>query len=339
MRPLASVRDVDFDLDADQRALRDAARELLAGASSMERVRAVTDGLDEDLWKQMVDQGWLAMEVAESDGGLGLGFVETAVLAEQVGAHVSPAPFVSSTLAAWGLRQLDGHADMGARLLDGATIGTVAHAGELVVDGPIADIALIVDADGVRLAHGGLPAVTGLDLTRSIAAFPGGEGPHLGDAGLAAALLDRGATLYALDLLGAAQAMLDVGTEYAKVREQFGQPIGSFQAIKHRLADALVDVEGMRSAAWYAAWAVGAGAEDASIAASVAKSWCSDAGPRVMDAVLQVLGGIGFTWEHDLHYYLKRAHLSARTFGTGRFHRDRLATMLRERIEAGAELW
>jgi len=333
------VRDVDFDLDADQRALRDAARDLLDDASSMERVRATTGGLDDDLWKQMVGQGWLAMELVEDAGGLGLGFVETAVLAEQVGAHVSPAPFASSTLAAWAFRQLDGHADMADRLLDGSTIGTVAWAGELVVDGPVADIVLVADDGGVGLVHGGLPAVTGMDLTRSIASPPADGGVRLGDAALATALLDRGATLYALDLLGSAQAMLDVGTDHAKVREQFGQPIGSFQAVKHRLADALVDVEGMRSAAWYAAWAVGAGAEDASIAASVAKSWCSDAGPRVMDSVLQVLGGIGFTWEHDLHYYLKRAHLSARTFGTGRVHRDRLATMLRTKVESGADLW
>ena len=102
-----------------------------------------------------------------------------------------------------------------------------------------------------------------------------------------------------------------MSAEYAKVRRQFGRPIGSFQAVKHRLADALVDVEGMRSSTYYAAWCLATDDPDAALAASMAKAWCSDASRRVMAAGLQVHGGIGFTWEHDLHLHLKRAQLDA----------------------------
>ena len=100
-----------------------------------------------------------------------------------------------------------------------------------------------------------------------------------------------------------------MAVEYAKDRVQFGRPIGSFQAVKHRCADMLVDVEGMRSTVYWAAWCIGADDADASIAASTAKIWCSDASKRVMASALQVHGGIGFTWEHDLHFFLKRAQL------------------------------
>ena len=119
---------------------------------------------------------------------------------------------------------------------------------------------------------------------------------------------------------------------------QFGKPIGSFQAVKHMLADALVDVEGMRSTVYYAAWCAAAGDPERSLAASMAKAWCSDASRRVMAAGLQVHGGIGFTWEHDMHLYLKRAQLDQVSYGDAAVHRDRIATLLRARLDAGQAL-
>jgi alkylation response protein AidB-like acyl-CoA dehydrogenase len=144
--------------------------------------------------------------------------------------------------------------------------------------------------------------------------------------------------LYAAELLGLSQAALDLTVAYAKEREQFGRPIGSFQAVKHRCADMLVDVEGMRSAVYHAAWALGAGDPDRSVAASTAKTWCSDAGRRVMASGLQVHGGVGFTWEHDLHLYVKRAQLDGVSFGDATWHRDRLGALLRAKLESGAPL-
>ena len=106
-----------------------------------------------------------------------------------------------------------------------------------------------------------------------------------------------------------------------------GRPIGSFQAVKHKCADMLVDVEGMRSTVYWAAWCIGADDPDAHVAASTAKTWCSDASKRVMSSALQVHGGIGFTWEHDLHFFLKRGEANAHAYGDGAAHRERVAAL------------
>jgi alkylation response protein AidB-like acyl-CoA dehydrogenase len=140
-------------------------------------------------------------------------------------------------------------------------------------------------------------------------------------------------------MLGGASRVLELTVEYAKERVQFGRPIGSFQAVKHRCADMLVDVEGMRSTAYHAAWCIEASEPDASVAASTAKVWCSDASRRVMASGLQVHGGIGFTWEHDMHLYLKRSQLDQVTFGDAAFHRDRIARTLRPRVDAGESIF
>jgi alkylation response protein AidB-like acyl-CoA dehydrogenase len=204
-------------------------------------------------------------------------------------------------------------------------------------------VLLLVDSDAVSLHE--LDArpdrLNALDQTRTVARVPSqlGPGEPVGDGELAAALLDRGATLYAAELLGAAARMLEASVDYAKVREQFGRPIGSFQAVKHRCADMLVDVEGMRSAVWYSAWAIDADAPDRALAASTAKSWASDAGMRVINSALQVHGGIGFTWEHDLHLYLKRAQLDSLLFGDATFHRERIAALLKARVETGVDVF
>jgi alkylation response protein AidB-like acyl-CoA dehydrogenase len=151
----------------------------------------------------------------------------------------------------------------------------------------------------------------------------------------AAAMLDRGAVATAAESLGASERVLEMAVEHAKERVQFGKPIGSFQAVKHRCADMLVDVEGMRSTVYHAAWSIAAGDPDASVAASVAKTWAADAARRVMASGLQVHGGIGFTWEHDLHFFLKRAQLDQVCFGDATRHRDRLADLLRPKVAAG----
>ena len=131
-------------------------------------------------------------------------------------------------------------------------------------------------------------------------------------------LIDRGATATALEMLGGASRALELAVDYAKERVQFGRPIGSFQAVKHRCADMLVDVEGMRSTSYWAAWCLAADDPDQSIAASTAKTWGSDASKRVMASALQVHGGIGFTWEHDLHLFMKRAARSGELRRRGR---------------------
>jgi alkylation response protein AidB-like acyl-CoA dehydrogenase len=147
----------------------------------------------------------------------------------------------------------------------------------------------------------------------------GGAGPVL------EALLRRAAVMASAEMLGAARRCLDMSVAYARVREQFGQPIGSFQAIRHRCAEMLLEVENSHSAVYYAAWALEAGAEDAAVAASICKSYVSEAARKVCGDAIQVHGGIGFTWEYDLHLYVKRAKALEPLYGDAEFHRELIA--------------
>ena len=211
----------------------------------------------------------------------------------------------------------------------------------LVPYAPVADVVVVATPDGVvahDLREGERPkAEPAMDITRCVGWFdtarPGGA--TVGGPAEAADLLDRGAVATSAELLGGSSRVLDMAVEHAKGRIQFGQPIGSFQAVKHRCADMLVDLEGMRSTVYHAAWSLSAGDPDASVAASAAKVWCADAGRRIMASGLQVHGGIGFTWEHDLHFFLKRAQLDATCFGDAVAHRRRLAELLRAKVAAG----
>jgi len=373
---------VDFELSDDQRDLQSAASVLLGDRCTTARVRQVADEsghLDVTLWRAMAEQGWLAVELPEAVGGLGLGLVETVVLCEQLGRHVAPVPFLGTVLASGALASAvaEGRTDAAAplgpcgigtwieRLATGDAIGAVAWSrrpgavsahregdgwtlsgrSDLVVYGPSADVIVVcAEVDGAPavlvLAPEGSerpqpePA---MDRTRSVGWLSVADRPalHLGGTEAMADLLDRAATAVSAEMLGAADRVLEMTVAYAKDRVQFGRPIGGFQAVKHRCADMLVDVEGMRSATYYAGWAVGAADPDASAAASVAKVWSSDAARRVMASGLQVHGGIGFTWEHDLHLFLKRSQLDQMSFGDAGLHRERLAQILRPRAESG----
>ena len=151
----------------------------------------------------------------------------------------------------------------------------------------------------------------------------------LGQAGTAGPLLEsllrRAAVMSSAEMLGAARRCLDMSVEYAKVREQFGQPIGSFQAIRHRCAEMLLEAENAHAAVYYAAWALTAGAEDAAVASSICKSYVSEAARKVCGDAIQVHGGIGFTWEYDLHLYMKRAKALEPLYGDAEYHRELIA--------------
>jgi alkylation response protein AidB-like acyl-CoA dehydrogenase len=354
---------MDFELSPDQLALRDAANDLLATRAEPARVRRIVDaggGWDRDLWTDLCEQGWPGIAVAESDGGVGLGWVEAAVLLEAVGAHVAPVPVLGQIAALDALAGTSAAASWVPRLVGGDAIAAVAFrplqardaAGgweltgrtEPVPFAPSADVAVVraATADGERVflveLQGRNPAAEpALDRTRELGriVLDGAAATDLGGPEQVAAHLDRGAVAYSAELLGAASRCLDDTVAYARERVQFGRPIGSFQAVKHRCADMLVDVEAMRSTAWWAAWCLSVGDDETSIAASAAKSWCSDAADRVLASTLQVHGGIGFTWECDVHLYLKRVQLDRVSFGTAAFHLDRVADLVRARVQAG----
>jgi alkylation response protein AidB-like acyl-CoA dehydrogenase len=146
-----------------------------------------------------------------------------------------------------------------------------------------------------------------------------------GGASALARVLDRARVGLCAEMLGGAERVLQMSVAYAKSREQFGRPIGSFQAIQHRCADMLVALESARSATWYAAWALETEAPDADVAAAIAKALLSEAGPRIAGDGIQIHGGLGFTWEQDLHLYYRRALVSARLFGDAAWNRERIA--------------
>jgi len=375
---------MDFDLSDDQEALQQAAANLLDAQASMEKVRQASerpDRFDRELWARMAEQGWLAVERSEAAGGLEMGLVEVAILAEQLGRHLAPVPFAGTVLALGaleratktpaGAQNADQLNELVDRLAAGDAIGAVAWcrrpgqvtaersgAGDgsgwaltgrpdAVIFGPVADVVIVpAIAAGetepalfaVLVPEGSAPAPeSAMDLTRSLGWLELDASPALliGDAAACAELGDRAAVVASAEMLGSAQRVLDMSVQYAKDRVQFGRPIGSFQAVKHRCADMLVDVEGMKSVVYYAAWCVAAGNPDAPAAASAAKIWCSEAASRVMASGLQVHGGIGFTWEHDLHLFVKRSQLDQVSFGTTLWHKDRLAAILRPLAEAG----
>ncbi len=218
-----------------------------------------------------------------------------------------------------------------------------------VIDGGIADVLLVAarGSDGVALyavevTGDGVQrtALATLDLTRSEAnvTFADAQAQLIAGPGEASRVLDHalqvGAALLAVEQVGAAQHLLDLSVEYAKSRLQFGRPIGSFQAVKHRLADLLVDVEHARSTAYHAVWALTDGSDDPALATSIAQAVCSAALTHVATDTIQVHGGIGFTWEHQAHLYYKRAATDAVLLGSAEQHRERVAAMVLDSTES-----
>ncbi len=205
-------------------------------------------------------------------------------------------------------------------ILDGHTSTHLVVVGRL--DGEIAFFWVDGDADGITKT-----ALETLDLTRKQAKLDFADTPArlLGEAGAGGALartLQQGVTALAVESVGGAQWCLDTATEHAKTRVQFGRPIGSFQGVKHKCAEMLIEVEMAKSGAYYASWAAAEDENELPVASSLAKAYCGEAFFHTAATAIQVLGGIGFTWEHDAHLYLRRAKSSEIYLGDGEFHRD-----------------
>jgi len=213
----------------------------------------------------------------------------------------------------------------------------------LVLDGHTASLILVVaKADGgpslfaIDASAAGITRrkLDSLDMTRKLASLElsGTPARLIGNEGDAVGIMEGTLRLaivaLAAEQVGAAQKCLEMSTEYAKLRVQFGRPIGSFQAIKHKCADMLLEVESARSAAYYAAWAAADGTDELPVVASLAKAYCSDAFASAATENIQIHGGIGFTWEHDAHLYYRRAKSSEQFLGSATLHRELLAQQL-----------
>ena len=345
-----------FALTEDQRDFGAAVRDFLTGKFDTEAVREVVeaatsqgeagDGHPAALWQAMGEQGWLAVLVPEEHDGLGLGLVDAQVIARELGAGVAPGPWRGTVLAAEAIR-LAGSAsqqrDWLPRLAAGAAVGALALRGSTEEGWPaveyaeVADALVVADGPGLRLLRRDEVTTRRLDsfdgttrLASVVLADGVGEPLPGGTAEVHAELSARAAVLAAADLVGGAREALTRTVDYDRERKQFGVPVGSFQAIKHALADLHVGVTMAEHAVLYAAHALDSGpATDrhTALAVAVAKSKASDSAVLVTGAMIQYHGGIGYTWEHEAHFFYKRAKRLAGTHGTADNHRARIAEL------------
>jgi alkylation response protein AidB-like acyl-CoA dehydrogenase len=328
---------VNFDFSDDQQAIKSTAHDFLASRYKPAKVRELAESgeYDDALWKEMAELGWPGIFIAEEHGGQELGLVELVILTEELGYVAAPSPFLSNAAAGLAL-QVAGSDEQRSRWLPGVasgetrgTVGVATNgAAPLVPDAELADFVVLIDGDSARLVETGdadVERVDTIDDTRPFSRVSAEGGEQL--TGDVAGALDRIAVALAGELVGVSQRTLEMAVEYAKDRQQFGRPIGAYQAVSHNCAQMLMEVEGARSLTYYAGWAADHEPESLPLAAAMAKAYASDAGFRVPARSLQVHGGIGFTWEHDLHFFLKRGKTGAHLFGTAREHRDRVADL------------
>ena len=375
---------MDFGLSEDQELLQQSAREFLARECPPTVVRQAAEsphGLSEGLERKITEMGWPGLLVPESEGGLGLGVLDMAILLCEFGRSAVPGPFLfSALLATAAIVKAGDRAQKKAllpKLVTGESAATLALLEEDDRIGPAgihcraqrsgsgyrlsgkklfvpyaenADVLLTAcrtagseGAAGVTLflVDRHAPGLTvrpleTIDRTRRVSEVQlrnvEVERDHVlgrvgGGWGTLEAVLDLGAVGLAADALGGSERVFEMAVEYSKTREQFGRPIGSFQAIKHMAAEMAADIEPARSLLWYAAHAQDALPRAARRAASMAKASLCEIYSRASNRAVQMHGGIGFTWEHDLHFWFKRAKWNELAFGDPSFHRARVADL------------
>ena len=376
---------MDLRFSDEQEAFRDSARKFLQKAFDTESVLAMWEderGYAEDDWSTMADLGWLGLRIPEQYEGLGLTFVDVAVLVEEMGRVAMPGPFLSTLLAAEAIIDA-GSPEQKRQILPkiarGETRATLAisepsfryDAGGIglravlegetyllngtklfVLDGHVSDLIVLAARtreseqleDGITLLlvddeatgvstelHGTLDGGRKqCEMVFENARIPGSKVLGVPDRGWPPLrrTMNKGAVALSLEMVGGGQKILDISVDYAKVRVQFDQPIGSYQAIKHKCAQMMLEVEAARSIAYYAAYTIDVGGQEADIAASVSKTYCSEMYRHAAVEAAQIFGAISLTWEHEIHIYLKRAKMNEYAFGDPAFHRERLATEL-----------
>jgi 3-oxochol-4-en-24-oyl-CoA dehydrogenase len=314
-------------LTEEHQELSVVARSFLTDRGALGAARALLDADAEPLppyWDELVSLGWLGLHLPEEFGGSGYGLAELMVVLEAMGAACAPGPLLPTVIASAVIDAL-GSPEQRAALLpglaDGSTLGAVALSGPggLVLGGHHAQVVLVRRGDDIQVVRTSPSAATvvdGIDPTRRASRLTVGE-PMQGEiiVGGAAELVAIARSLAAAEAAGGASAALAMALEYAKVREQFGRTIGSFQAVKHHLANMAVDAELAAAVAWDAARSRGRGTQGR-LAGAVAATQALPAFVRCAEKNIQILGGIGFTWEHDAHLHLRRAWALSGLFGS-----------------------
>ena len=281
---------MDFTFTSEQEALREQAQSFLAATP-------------EPTWSQLAELGWTGVSIPEEAGGVGLTFLEEAVLLEELGRVLYHGPFFSTVAVT--LPALPD--DLLGEVASGEATWTLAL-GPLVPDLDTAEHVAIVGGDGIYELEGAEREVlTTTDETRPLGVVRGGDpGRRLADSGVLTEIRTRANAALAIEACGVARRALELAIEYAASREQFGRKIGAYQAVSHPLADAYTRLELARSLALWGAWCVAHDPEQAPVAAAAAKASASEAAVSVCETAIQVHGGIGFTWEHVLHRLYKR---------------------------------
>jgi alkylation response protein AidB-like acyl-CoA dehydrogenase len=356
---------MQFGLSESQQLLKDNARKFFAGECPMAEVRRLMEtaaAYDPTLWAKMAEQGYTGIIFSEEHDGVGLGPVELILLMEEAGRALLPGPLFSTVALAGAVLNETCSPEQKKKYLApicrGEARATLAFpetgaswspaeakmasangrlTGEklFVPDAASADIIVVAARDGVHIVEAkalgvGILPLLGIDPTRKLYSvrFQNTPAEKLAHPEGLARGLDIAAAALSAELVGGMQRTLDLTVEYAKARKQFGKPIGMFQAVQHQCADMYLETESARSAAYYAAWALAEKTPDAPAAVSIAKMYASDAARTVGNRGIQVHGGMGFTWENDVHLYYRRAKASETALGDSTFHRERIARLV-----------
>ena len=326
---------MDFDLTEDQQEIKRVARDLLGARSTMADVRKAAEArrYDDALWNEIVALGWPGITVDERHGGQGLGAVELAVLLEELGYACAATPFLSTAVVA-AVLQSAGTDRQRERWLPGLVSGEVRAGvgpGDLVLDGSGAEIVVLITGDrAVLLESFDAEPFDSIDPTRRFARVRG-DGELLESDAAA-----RFAVAVASEVVGVCQRALEMTLDYVKERKQFGVPVGSFQAVSHRCAQMLLHAESARSAGYFAAWTADADPDRLPEGAALAAAAAATGGREVTASAIQNHGGIGFTWEADVHWLYKRAELDRALLGSSSSHHAALARIAAERLAAAA---
>jgi|tagenome__1003787_1003787.scaffolds.fasta_scaffold20944758_3 alkylation response protein AidB-like acyl-CoA dehydrogenase len=324
---------MNFDLDTDQRDAAAGARSFFTGSASPAAARAALEGGPiEPGHKALAEIGFLGITVAEDAGGAGGALLDLAVVAEQGGAALAGPSLVTAARAAVLLAELP---ELSAQLADGSTAFAVVDGSAPSIDAANATSFLALEDGALVIGTGEVTVGAPIDATRGLATVRLTDRRVLRDdaSDLWARARLVGAVVLAAEGLGAADRAVQLGVAYAKERQAFGRAIGSYQAIKHLLVDAWVGVDQLRSLVWWAAWAADNAPQEFPLAASAAKAYAARVFEQAAETVIQVHGGIGFTWEHDAHLYWRRAKVDRLLLGDEAEHLDAVA-----RLAAGGAL-
>jgi alkylation response protein AidB-like acyl-CoA dehydrogenase len=329
---------MDFDFSDEQYMLRDTVRHLLQKECTAADVRRMWEdekGRSPARWKKLGELGVLSLTLPEDSGGQGMDEIDMVLVLEETGRAILPEPLLEHAAVGGPLLARAGtdaqKAQWLPKLATGEAVVTVGLAGQPYVQDADAELVILEQEGELHAATQDrltLTPMPSMDRARRLFAVTAelDDATRMSSAdGHAGWALDHAAAATAAQLVGIAGAMVDMTVAYAKEREQFGRKIGSFQAIQHKLAETYLLVESAKAAVYYAAYVLAKDLPDASIHVSVAKAYASDAERRASYESLQIHGGIGFTWEHDLHLWLKRGRALEAQYGDADWHRRRIA--------------